>query len=96
MASDKEECQNCKSKGKNFFFRNDWENSLMDICLKNNINLSGNVDVCFYTDGVSLFKKSKFSFWPFYFVFCDLDYKRRYLLSNIVILGIWYGSVNHQ
>ena len=53
---------------------------------KNNISLTWNVD------GLPLFKSSKFSLWPLYFVINELPYKLRKLKENMIIAGLWFGE----
>jgi len=53
---------------------------------KNNISLTWNVD------GLPLFKSSKFSLWPLYFIINELRYKLRTLKENMIIAGLWFGE----
>ncbi|KAE8741778.1 hypothetical protein FOCC_FOCC012686 [Frankliniella occidentalis] len=53
---------------------------------KHNLTLTWN------SDGVPVFKSSKTSMWPMFFVINELPYKMRFKKSNVLIGGIWYGS----
>ena len=56
------------------------------LSFKHNISLTWNVD------GLPLFKSSKFSLWPLYFIINELPYKVRRLKENIIIAGLWFGE----
>ncbi|CAD6207103.1 GSCOCG00012699001-RA-CDS, partial [Cotesia congregata] len=43
------------------------------------------------TDGISLFKSSKFSLWPFYLTINELPFKDRTKKENLLLAGIWFG-----
>lgn len=45
-----------------------------------------------YTDGISIFKSSKFSIWPLFFVINELSYKERTKKDNIILPGLWFGK----
>lgn len=47
-------------------------------------------NICFQinTDGVALFKSSKFSIWP---VICDLPPSKRYTRKYRIFAGLWFG-----
>lgn len=49
-----------------------------------------------YTDGVQIFKSSKFSIWAFVLVILELSYEQRYKLENIILLGLWFGEKKPQ
>lgn len=53
---------------------------------KNNLSLLWNVD------GIPLFKSSKYSLWPMYFVINELPYKQRVLKENCILGGLWFGE----
>ncbi|XP_026291272.2 uncharacterized protein LOC113215822 [Frankliniella occidentalis] len=45
-----------------------------------------------YTDGVSIFKSSKYSVWPVFFVINELSYKDRTNKENIILAALWFGK----
>lgn len=53
---------------------------------RSNISLTWNVD------GLPLFKSSKFSLWPAYFIVNELPYKLRICKVNMIISGLWFGE----
>ena len=53
---------------------------------KSNISLTWN------TDGIPVFKSSKFALWPLYFVINELPYKERISKDNMIFAGLWFGS----
>ena len=52
----------------------------------NNLSLLWNVD------GIPLFKSSKYSLWPIYFVINELPYRQRILKENCILAGLWFGE----
>ncbi|XP_056462598.1 uncharacterized protein LOC130402460 [Gadus chalcogrammus] len=52
----------------------------------NNISLTWN------TDGVPVFRSSKFSVWPFYCVINELSFIERTKRQNMIFAGLWYGD----
>lgn len=44
------------------------------------------------TDGIPVFKSSKFAIWPLYFVINELPYKERISKDNMIFAGLWFGS----
>lgn len=57
---------------------------------KNNISFTWN------TDGVPIFKSSKFSIWPFYLVINELPYELRMKKENVILAGLWFGIKKPQ
>lgn len=53
---------------------------------RNNISLTWN------TDGVPVFKSSKYNIWPLYFVINELPPKKRWCNDNVILAGLWFGS----
>ena len=53
---------------------------------QNNISLTWNID------GLPVFRSSKFSLWPCYFIVNELPYQLRLLKENIIIGGLWFGE----
>lgn len=51
-----------------------------------------NFSLMWYTDGVPLFKSSKYSLWPLYFVINELPFTKRMRKENMLFGGIWYGE----
>ena len=51
-----------------------------------------NVSFTWNTDGVPIFKSSKFSIWPFYLVINELPYKQRMQKENLLFCGLWFGE----
>lgn len=51
-----------------------------------------NISFTWYTDGVPVFKSSKFSFWPVYLVINELPYKERFRKENLIIVKLWFGD----
>lgn len=56
------------------------------LCDERNISLMWN------TDGIPVFKSSKFAIWPLYFVINELPYKERISKDNMIFAGLWFGS----
>ena len=54
---------------------------------KNTISLMWN------TDGKPLFKSSKYSVWPLYFVINELPFTDRLKQENMLLAGLWYGKL---
>ena len=52
----------------------------------NNLSLLWNVD------GIPLFKSSKYSLWPMYFVINELPHRQRILKENCILAGLWFGE----
>lgn len=51
-----------------------------------------NISFTWYTDGIPIFKSSKFSIWPVYFVINELPYQERFKKENIILVGLWFGD----
>ncbi|XP_072019667.1 uncharacterized protein [Amphiura filiformis] len=51
-----------------------------------------NISFCWNTDGVPVFKSSKFSLWPIYLSINELDVKYRMRKENMVFAGLWFGD----
>ncbi|XP_034236341.1 uncharacterized protein LOC117642364 [Thrips palmi] len=51
-----------------------------------------NISFMFYTDGISIFKSSKFSVWPVFLVINELNYKTRTRKENILLAALWFGK----
>ena len=51
-----------------------------------------NISLMWNTDGIPVFKSSKFSLWPLYFIINELPYKERINRDNMIFAGLWFGS----
>lgn len=51
-----------------------------------------NISFTLNTDGVPLFKSSKFSIWPVYLMINELPFKQRKQCENMVFCGLWFGD----
>lgn len=51
-----------------------------------------NISFSWYTDGVKVYKSSKFSFWPLYLAINELPYQERFKKENLIIAGMWFGE----
>lgn len=49
-----------------------------------------NISFTWNTDGIPVFKSSKFSLWPFYLIINELPYKQRILKENMILCGLWF------
>lgn len=50
-----------------------------------------NLSFMWYSDGISIFKKSNFQIWPLYLVINELSYKERIKKKNTILIGLWFG-----
>jgi hypothetical protein len=60
---------------------------------KNFLNEPANVSFLVNTDGVAIFRSSKFSIWPVWIVINELPKSQRFLRKNMLLAGIWYSKV---
>lgn len=51
-----------------------------------------NISLMFYTDGIQIWKSSKYSVWPLFFCINELRYKIRTKRENILLCGLWFGK----
>ena len=51
-----------------------------------------NISFTWNTDGVPVFKSSKFSLWPMYLMINELPYKQRVKKENMLLCGLWFGE----
>ena len=51
-----------------------------------------NISFLWNTDGIPVFKSSKFSIWPLYFAINELPLHKRWSSSNIILAGLWFGQ----
>ena len=64
------------------------------VLYKRNYNILSNQDnisLTMNTDGVPVFKSSKVSIWPLYFIINELPYKERIKRKNMLLAGLWFG-----
>lgn len=50
-----------------------------------------NISFLWNTDGVPVFKSSKFSIWPLFFAINELPLHKRWSSNNIILAGLWFG-----
>lgn len=50
-----------------------------------------NITFTWNSDGVPLFKSSKISIWPLYFMINELPYSLRIKKENMILAGLWFG-----
>ena len=55
------------------------------------LNCKFNFSFTWNTDGVPLFRSSKFSIWPFFLAINELPYNERYKKENVILAGLWFG-----
>ncbi len=51
-----------------------------------------NISFMWNTDGIPVFRSSKFSIWPLYFRINELSPKKRGLKDNMILAGLWFGQ----
>ena len=85
-------CEKCNHNPINYFTLPDFTDQLERLS-KNVIFDANTFDFAFFTDGVDIYRKSKYCLWPLYMVSTQLPYSQRYKLENIIILGIYYGQM---
>ena len=47
-----------------------------------------NISFMWYTDGIKIFRSSKFNVWGFFLIILELPYEERYKLENILLAGL--------
>lgn len=57
----------------------------------NHLSYRNNISFSWNTDGVSLYKSSKFQIWPFYLSINKLPYIYRTRKENLLLAGLWFG-----
>lgn len=55
------------------------------------LNDSRNISFIYNTDGVPIFKSSKFSLWPLFLAINELPYSHRFKRDNMLLAGVWFG-----
>lgn len=56
------------------------------------LDFQHNVSLLWNTDGVPVFKSSKFSIWPLYFIINELPFGERTKRENMLFAGLWFGD----
>ena len=51
-----------------------------------------NISFCWNTDGIPVFKSSKFQLWPMYLAINELHIKYRMRKENMIFAGLWFGE----
>ena len=51
----------------------------------------GNVGLILSSDGVPVFKSSKGSLWPVYFMITNIPPHQRTRMDNLIVAGLWFG-----
>ena len=54
---------------------------------RNNISFTWN------TDGIPIFKSSKYSIWPLYLAINELPVNKQWCSNNIILAGLWFSSL---
>ena len=72
-----------------------YDGSLYKALFENNGPLSKpeNVSFILNTDGAPVFKSSNISIWPLFLTINELDIKQRMLPENMILAGLWFGSL---
>jgi len=50
-----------------------------------------NISFIYNTDGVPIFKSSKYSLWPLFLAINELPYSERFRRDNMLLAGVWFG-----
>ena len=57
-----------------------------ELCQEGEIlSYPGNISFNWYTDGVPVFKFSKWAFWPVYLIINELPYDQRFRKENVIL-----------
>ena len=51
-----------------------------------------NISLIWNTDGIPVFKSSKYSIWPLYLAVNELPINKRWCSNNVVLAGLWFSS----
>ena len=62
----------------------------------NRLNIQNFLAFLWNTDGISVFKSSKFSIWPFFLVNILLPPEQRFRRENLILAGLWFGKTQPQ
>ena len=55
------------------------------------LSCPNNISFTWNTDGISVFKSSKFTIWPLYLAINELPMSKRWNDENIILAGLWFG-----
>uniref|UniRef100_A0ABD2W1U7 Transposase domain-containing protein n=1 Tax=Trichogramma kaykai TaxID=54128 RepID=A0ABD2W1U7_9HYME len=71
-----------------------YDGSIYRDLTKNNNILSDkhNISFMWYTDGVRIFRSSKFNIWGFFLIILELPYRERYKIQNMLLVSLWFGD----
>ena len=50
-----------------------------------------NISFIWNTDGIPVFKSSKYTIWPLYFAISELPPHKRWCSDNVILAGLWFG-----
>ena len=85
-------CPKCNEKPQNYFVESDIKSKIAYLEKKFVEKDFTSMSWVIFSDGISPFRKSNKSLWPIFLVSMNLDFKERFEIDNILILGIFYGS----
>lgn len=51
-----------------------------------------NVSLIWNTDGIPVFKSSKYSIWPLYLAVNELPINKQWCSNNVILAGLWFSS----
>lgn len=60
--------------------------------LKKSVNNNPKISLVMNTDGVQVFKSNTKSLWPIQVIINELPIERRFLIKNIIVLGLYYDK----
>lgn len=73
-------------------FEDIYDGQIYKELIEKGLLMTGNsISFMWYTDGVPIFKSSKFSMWPFFLVINELPYQERFKRENMIMAGLWFG-----
>lgn len=67
-------------------------NLYKDLSGKGILNAADNISFLMNTDGVPVFKSSKVSVGPLYYIINELEYGKRMSRENMLFAGLWFGE----
>lgn len=78
----------------NGYLNDVYDGSIYQELTKGNNILSNknNISLMWYTDGISIFKSSKFNVWGFLLIILELPYEERFKLENVLFVSLWFGN----